>query len=862
MPGHLYIKFFDEVNRNDVGEVGGKVANLGDMYQGIGIPIPFGFAVTSKAFDRILDYNKGLRQYIQQELAKVDVLNISQLKETGAKIRQKLKNAKIPDDLRNEVIEAYDSLSKHYREKNVHVAVRSSATAEDLPDASFAGLQKTVLNVASPEELLKAMMECEASLYNNESIQYRKDKKFDETRVKLSVGVQKMVKPDAAGAMFTIDPATGNSRFYLINANWGQGESVVSGGVNPDQILIFNKNYYVVDAKVGKKEKMVLCEKDGGIRYVKPPEQMRKSLCLSEEHIKKLGELATIIKQHYGGKHQDIEWAIEGAKVTKDGKIKGGTVYIVQSRAETVHSRKGTIEEIWKLDEPEDVLKENLILTGTPGCEKIGVGKPHVILKIAEQHLFKEKEVLVLPTATPAHDPLMRISSATVTDKGGVTCHAAIVGREMGKPVIVGTVKATKILGQYDKITIDGTTGKIYKGELKYKVKRWDTSKISTDPYKIMINVGKAEEARKHGEKAQGIGLMRIELIYAGFGWHPLFLKHYNEFVQSYEDAKNKGEKTFEFFDQKVRLSKAEKLITELEKVTPGYKDKVKALKDILSHEMAAAAMAVYPYDAIIRFSDFKSNEYRELKGGEFFETVESNPMQGFRGARRYVSKSFKDVFKKTEVEAARDAIFVKGADNIKMMIPIVSQVSEVVKLQKLMDKVFPEHRGLKGMFEVPVNALMAKEFASVLEYGFSIGSNDFTSGVLMIDRDSEIKDVSKIFNEHTPGVERGILMGIEGVHMNNPPRDIGICGEGPSNNPPFRKFLVRAGIDSISVNPDVIGKVKKAVAKEVKQLRKTIEECDYNPKELAHALSTQEVQISEFTAEWLIKKLSTPKEV
>jgi pyruvate,water dikinase len=498
-----------------------------------------------------------------------------------------------------------------------------------------------------------------------------------------------------------------------------------------------------------------------------------------------------------------------------------------------------------------------LILTGTPGCEKIGVGKPHIILKTAEQHLFKDDEVLVLTTATPAHDPLMRISAATVTDRGGVTCHAAIVGREMGKPVVVGTTKATKILGQYDRITVDGTTGKIYNGELKYTVRRWDTSKISPAPYKIMINVGKAEEARKHGEKSQGIGLMRIELIYAGFGWHPLFLKHYKEFVGLYEQTKNKGGKTFEFFGHKIRLRKAEKLIEGLEKATPGYKNKIKALKDHLAHEMASAAMAVYPYDAIIRFSDFKSNEYRDLKGGEFFETLESNPMQGFRGARRYVSKSFREVFKKTEIEAARDAIFVKGADNIKMMIPIVSQVSEVTKLQKMMDKIFPEHRGLKGMFEVPVNAFMAKEFAEVLEYGFSIGSNDFTSGVLMIDRDSENKDVADIFNEHNPGVERGIQMGIEGVHMHEPPRDIGICGEGPSNNPPFRKFLVRAGIDSISVNPDVIGKVKKAVAKEVKQLKKIIKECHYDSMEVLLALTTPDVRISEANAKYLIKKLS-----
>jgi pyruvate,water dikinase len=352
MPEHLYTKLFDEVNKNDVGLVGGKVANLGEMYQA-GIPVPFGFAITSKAFDRILDYNKGLRQYIQEELSNVDPLNISQLKETGKKIREKLKNAKIPEDLRNEVIEAYERLSEEYESKDVYVAVRSSATAEDLPDASFAGLQKTVLNVGGPEELLKAMMDCEASLYNNESIQYRKDRKFDETKVKLSVGVQRMVKPDASGTMFTVDPATGNTRFYLINANWGQGESVVSGRVNPDQILIFKNNYYVVDAKIGKKEKMVVCEKDGGIRYVKPPEQMKKRLCLSDDHIKKLGRLAKKIKEHYEDKHQDIEWAIEGAKISKDGKITGGTVYIVQSRAETVHSRKGTIEEVLKLNEPE-----------------------------------------------------------------------------------------------------------------------------------------------------------------------------------------------------------------------------------------------------------------------------------------------------------------------------------------------------------------------------------------------------------------------------------------------------------------------------------------------------------------------------
>jgi len=792
------IFWFKELSAKDVPIVGGKNASLGEMYSQLqrkGINIPNGFATTSFAYWYFLKKN-GLLPKLKEIFKNLDVQNIRSLQIAGKKSRELILKSKLPKDLEKEIILAYHKLEKEYG-KNVEVATRSSATAEDLPKASFAGQHETFLNIRGGKEVLKAVKKCIASLFNDRAIAYRDEKGFNNFKVALSVGVQKMVRSDlaSAGIIFTLDTETGFKNVVLINSIYGVGEMIVKGLITPDEFYVFKptlkKRYKpIIIKKLGRKGKKYIFAGKGGLREMTVSEKEQMRFSLDEAEILTLANWACLIEEHYSklAKRwipQDIEWA-------KDGK--SGKLFITQARPETVHAPKGaTFYEEYKL-----TTTKKPVLTGIAVGNKIGQGKTRIIPDISKIHLFQKGEVLITRMTDPDWVPIMRIASAIVTNEGSKTCHAAIVSRELGIPCIVGTEKATQILKTGKEITVDctsGLEGKIFLGKVPFQVKRYNLKKIPKLKTKIMMNLGTPDIAFKASFLPnKGVGLARIEFILADkIKIHPLALYHF-------------------------RNLKDKKLKRKIEEITFLYKNKKDYFIEKLAEGIAQIAVAVFPEPVIVRLSDFKTNEYRELVGGELFEPKEANPMLGWRGASRYYDEKFKPAFQ-MECRAIRRAREVFGLKNIWVMVPFCRTVEEGKKVLDLMAK-----NGLKKgkdnlkvivMCEIPSNVILADKFLEIFD-GMSIGSNDLTQLTLGLDRDSGI--VASVGDERNLAVKELIKKVIQECKKRR--KYIGICGEAPSTFPEFAEFLVEEGIESMSLNPDTVIPTTLKLAKKEKQLK------------------------------------------
>ncbi len=799
MRANPFILWFKEISISDVGLVGGKTSSLGEMYTELGkygIKVPNGFAITAHAYRYFLDHSQ-LKPKIQKELDKLNIKDMNKLAETGRKIRDLIRNCEFPEDLREAIIDAYRTLSGSYKEQNTDVAVRSSATAEDLPDASFAGQQETFLNIRGEHILLDACKNCFASLFTDRAIVYREEKNFDHMKVYLSIAVQKMVRSDSAcsGVMFTIDTETGFKNTVFINGSWGLGENVVQGQVNPDEFHVFKptlaKGYKpIITKKLGAKNiRMIYAE--GGIKPVKNipvPEAEQKQYCINDDEILQLAKWGVRIEEHYSEKKKkytpmDIEWA-------KDGRT--NELFIVQARPETVQSQKETnvLEEYYLKR------KGRVIITGTSVGGKIGQGKAAVIKHVSEIEKFKPGLVLVTEMTDPDWVPIMRMATAIVTNKGGRTCHAAIVSRELGIPCIVGTLNATEIINNGQEITVDcaeGEEGRVYDGIIPFEVKKIKLSSIPKTKTKIMMNIGNPDEAfEKSFIPNQGVGLAREEFI-----------------INSYIKIHPKALIEYDKMDDDVRK--------EIDRLTSAYSNKEQYFIDELARGVGTIGAAFWPNDVIVRMSDFKTNEYANLIGGKNFEPSEDNPMIGWRGASRYYNPKYKDAFA-LECKAMLKVREEFGLTNVKVMIPFCRTVDEGRKVILEMKKngLVQGKNGLQVyvMCEIPANAILADEFASVFD-GFSIGTNDLTQLTLGLDRDSEL--VAPLYDERNEAVKMMVEYAIRRAKTKK--RKIGICGDAPSTFPDFAQFLVKCGIDSISLSPDAVIKTTLAIAQMEKRL-------------------------------------------
>jgi pyruvate,water dikinase len=807
-----FILWFDEIGIKDVPLVGGKSASLGEMYQKLikkGVNVPGGFAITAEAYKHLLK-TSGVDKKIRNILEGLDTHNIKDLMQRGEKVRNIVRTAPFPDDLTRTIVDAYARMEKEYG-ADVDVAVRSSATAEDLPDASFAGQQETYLNIRGEEHLIDACKRCFASLFTNRAISYRQDKGFGHFDVYLSIAVQKMIRSDSAcsGVIFSIDTESGFEDVVFITGAWGLGENVVQGAVNPDEFYVFkptlkNGKMPIVVKKLGTKEIKMVYTNNRRKPIVNKPTSLneRNQYILSDEELATLARWTCVIEDHYSKeagyfKPMDIEWAKDG-----DGKKIGtGKLYIVQARPETVHSQKDVnFVETY-------VLKETgkLLVTGQAVGSRIGQGKVNLIKSSKNILDFKPGQVLVTDMTDPDWEPIMKIAAAIVTNRGGRTCHAAIVSRELGIPCVIGTEKADKVLRAGQAVTVaccEGETGHIYEGMLKYKVERTDLKKLPQTRTKIMMNVGIPERAFIQCQiPNDGVGLAREEfIINSHIGIHPLALIHYKE-------LKGRARK-----DKKIA-----KVIEQIDQRTPHYKDKVQFFVDTLAQGIGRIGAGFYPNDVIVRLSDFKTNEYANLIGGFLYEPVESNPMIGWRGASRYYDPSFEPAFA-LECKALLKVRDEMGLTNVKVMVPFCRTVEEGKKVIEVMKK-YGLVQGKKGlevyvMCEIPSNVVLADEFSKVFD-GFSIGSNDLTQLTMGLDRDSEL--ISHISDERNEAVKRLIAQVIKVAKANK--RKIGICGQGPSDFPEFAEFLVECGIDSMSLNPDTAVKTRLIVAEKEKKL-------------------------------------------
>ncbi|HDD46485.1 MAG TPA: phosphoenolpyruvate synthase [Candidatus Aenigmarchaeota archaeon] len=744
-----FVLWFKEISNKDVHLVGGKNASLGEMISKTNIPVPDGFAITSYAYQYFIKKN-GLEDFIKKKLAKLDTSNIKMLRKLAKEIRSAIKNAKMPKELEREVLKYYKKMCKRFG-KEILVAVRSSATAEDLPTASFAGQQETYLNVKG-DELIERIKDCFASLFTDRAISYRENKGFDHFKIALSVGIEKMVNSVASGVMFSIDPNTGFRNLIVIEAIYGLGEYIVQGKVSPDEYHVFKPTMGVVFKKIGSKDKMLVREGNKTVEK-SVSNKMRKSYVLSNEEIKELGKYAMLIERHYG-RPMDMEWAKD-----EDGKL-----YIVQARPETVHGIK--TERIIR----KYVLKEKsrVLLRGDSVGRKITAGKVNIIKSIKDIGRFKRGQILVTEMTDPDWEPIMKMASGIITDKGGLTCHAAIVSRELGVPAIVGTANATKRLKNGMDITLDCSEkeGKVWEGTLRYEIVEEKVERIPETNTKIMVNVATPEEALQASLlPVDGVGLAREEFIINDhIGEHPLKM---------------------------IEENRADEFVKKL------------------AEGIAGIAMPFYPREVIVRFSDFKTNEYANLKGGKKYEPKEDNPMIGWRGASRYISKEFKPAFR-LECRAIKMVIDEFGINNLSVMIPFCRTLEEAKEVLKIMKEEGLSRRKINiyVMAEIPSNIILAEEFAKYFD-GFSIGSNDLTQLTLGIDRDNE--RLSKEFDERNTAVKRLIKELIRVGKENN--KYVGICGEAPSNYPEIVRFLVKNGITSISVNPDVAIKTKLIVS-------------------------------------------------
>lgn len=784
-----YVLWFNEIRVSDVPLVGGKNASLGEMYQKLGkkgIRVPNGFALTAEAYRYFLRSNN-LDGKIKQILQKLDTHDVADLAERGLAIRQMILESPLPSDLQEEVVQAYQKLSSGYRSRAVDVAVRSSATSEDLPNASFAGQQESYLNVRGAYSLLDICKKCIASLFTNRAISYREDQGFDHLQTALSVGVQKMVRSDkaSAGVMFTIDTESGFGNVVLINSAWGLGENIVKGRVVPDEFLVFKpmidtSHDPIISKELGSKELRMVYSMEGNEMTKNVPviasDQRRFSL--TDDEVKQLAVWGVTIEKHYG-RPMDIEWAKDGVS---------GELNIVQARPETVHTRR----DVRVLEEYVMNKSGKVIIEGTAVGSKVGTGMVQLVKDVRQIADFQKGNVLVTEMTDPDWEPIMKKAAAIVTDSGGKTCHAAIVSRELGIPCIVGTIHGTSVLPKYKTVTVscaEGTVGKVYEGNVPFTIKKTNLRTIPKTKTKIMLNLANPDAAFECADfPSDGVGLAREEFIISNFiKVHPNALLH----------------------PEKVTDPKESAQITE---VIRGYRSGREFYVDKLSHGIARIAAAFYPKDVIVRLSDFKTNEYANLLGGKFFEPVESNPMIGFRGASRYMSPAFKEAFE-MECEALVRVRKVHGLRNVQIMVPFCRTIDEGKDVLSLLSK-NGLARGKDGlrvlvMCEIPSNVVLADKFSKLFD-GFSIGTNDLTQLALGLDRDSAL--VSYLYDERDETVKRMLSSLIKTAHRYK--RTVGICGEAPSNYPEFAKFLVQHGIDSMSLEPDSLVKTKLMVSR------------------------------------------------
>ncbi|MCH4900863.1 MULTISPECIES: phosphoenolpyruvate synthase [Pseudomonas] len=774
-----YVVSLDKLGKHDVEHVGGKNASLGEMISnlaGAGVSVPGGFATTAQAYRDFLELS-GLNDQIHKALDALDVDDVNALAKTGAQIRQWIMEAEFPEKLNTEIRTAFAALSAG--NPDVAVAVRSSATAEDLPDASFAGQQETFLNIRGVENVIRAAKEVFASLFNDRAISYRVHQGFDHKLVALSAGVQRMVRSETgtAGVMFTLDTESGFRDVVFITGAYGLGETVVQGAVNPDEFYVHKgtlaagrpailrrnlgskaiKMIYGDEAKAGRSVKTVDVDKAERARF-----------CLTDAEVSELAKQAMIIEKHYGCP-MDIEWAKDG----DDGKL-----YIVQARPETVKSRtQANVMERYLLKETGTVLVE-----GRAIGQRIGAGKVRIIKDVSEMDKVQPGDVLVSDMTDPDWEPVMKRASAIVTNRGGRTCHAAIIARELGIPAVVGCGNATQLLKDGQGVTVscaEGDTGYIFEGELGFDIKKNSVDAMPELPFKIMMNVGNPDRAFDFAQLPNaGVGLARLEfIINRMIGVHPKALLNYDGLPQDIKES--------------------------VDKRIAGYDDPVGFYVEKLVEGISTLAAAFAPKKVIVRLSDFKSNEYANLIGGKLYEPEEENPMLGFRGASRYISESFRDCFE-LECRALKRVRNEMGLTNVEIMVPFVRTLGEASQVVDLLAE-----NGLKRgdnglrvimMCELPSNAILAEEFLEFFD-GFSIGSNDLTQLTLGLDRDSGI--IAHLFDERNPAVKKLLANAI--AACNKAGKYIGICGQGPSDHPDLAKWLMEQGIESVSLNPDTV---------------------------------------------------------
>jgi pyruvate,water dikinase len=766
-----FILWFDEITKEDTPIVGGKSSSLGEMIQKTGVPVPHGFAATAYAYRYFLK-KAGLEKKIEEVLKELkDPNDTKTLQKVGKEVRELIIKAEMPKDLAEEIKSAYIELGRKIGEPEPFVAIRSSATAEDLPDASFAGQQETFLNVSKADEVVEKVKECYASLFTDRAIFYRIQKGFNHMAVALSAAVQLMVYSKAAGVIFTLNVANGDESQVLIEASYGLGEYVVQGKVTPDEYYVRKSDLKIVQKLIPKKTIQLIRKLNGGTEEVEVPKELQNKQVLTDEQIIELAKYALAIEKHYG-RHMDIEWGLD----ERNNKL-----FILQARPETVWSLK---KQPASKAKSSIVIERKVIAKGLPASPGVSVGKAHIIMNVNELKDFKEGEILVTEMTAPDWVPAMRKAKAIVTNSGGMTCHAAIVSRELGIPCVVGTaskgVSATEAIKNNSDITVDATNGVIYEGVIEDLIKEeapqvteGAAASIAQEVYpvtgtKVLVNLGEPEIAEKVAKlPCDGVGLMREEFIWASeIGEHPLYL---------------------------IKIGKPEKVV------------------DKLAEGIRKVCQAMYPRPVVLRFSDFKTSEYRNLKGGEEYEPEEPSALLGWRGASRYYDPKYKEAFK-LEVKAVKKVREEYGLKNLWVMLPFVRTVEEAEECVKIL-----EEEGLKRgpdfkvwlMAEIPSNIILADQFNRFVD-GYSVGSNDLTMLILGCDRDNPT--VSKIFDERDLAVKRAIKHLIDVAHKDG--KTVSICGQAPSvHGPDFIRFLIEAGIDSISVNPDAIVQVKKWVA-------------------------------------------------
>jgi pyruvate, water dikinase len=797
------LKWLNQVKLEDKDIAGGKNASLGEMIQNIkklGIRVPDGFIVTTHGYLEFLKYND-LYDKISEIIDGLDYRDHVQTKRSGLKIRNLIQDGEFPKELENEILDYYEKLSRKYDSDMLDVAVRSSATAEDLPDASFAGQQETFLNIRGHKHLLLSIKNCFASLYTDRVIAYRKKIGYDTKKVTISVGIQKMVRSDlgSAGVAFSLDPDSGFTDAIFVNGSLGLGESVVGGTITPDEFILYKQNLRhgydsILEKKLGVKNTKLAYGNNPSrpIVEIKTTEEQRNTFCISDDKLEELGRWVVVLEEYYSERHNketpvDVEWAVDGL----DGEL-----YIVQTRPETVISRKQkNVYREYSIDPCGEKL-----LSGVAVGEKVSSGKVKIIYSLEDrdgtegEDFFQEGDILVTDITTPDWENLMQKAGGIITNKGGRVCHASIIAREFGIPTIVGTGNATEILKNHQNITISccqGDIGYVYNGFIGYNYKETNLDDLKETRTRLMLNVANPSHAFKNSMLPhQGVGLLRLEFIINNF------VKVHPNALIAYDEGRLEDETLKRYISTLIR----------------GFRNGEEYYITMVQRGVARIAAAFYPYRVIVRFSDFKSNEYKSLKGGEIFEPDEENPMIGWRGCSRYYSDNFEQAFG-YECRAIKNVRNLMGLENVIVMLPFCRTVEEVVKVQDTMRK-YGLARGENDlhvylMCEIPSNIILGEEFANHVD-GFSIGSNDLTQLTLGLDRDSGL--VSHLFDERNPAVKKMISMIIEICKRRG--KKIGICGQAPSDYPDFAKFLVEEGIDSISLIPDSLIRTKIEIKK------------------------------------------------